>query len=83
MSSPDGANEDGTDVEALQAQIDMSLAHTQSLVSSWLKPKYGSKLASSSRLTQEKELQDILKRPARSGIQSHVKCWLAKCLYLG
>lgn len=57
--------EDDLDVESLQAQVDMSLAHTQSLVSSWLKPKYGSGAASSSRGNQEKELEELMKRPPR------------------
>ena len=57
--------ENDLDVETLQAQVDMSLAHTQSLVSSWLKPKFGSGASSSSRAHQEKELEELLKRPPR------------------
>ncbi|EKM59251.1 uncharacterized protein PHACADRAFT_205432 [Phanerochaete carnosa HHB-10118-sp] len=60
--------ENDLDAESLQAQIDMSLAHTQSLVSSWLKPKYGSGGSSSSRVNQEKELEELMKRPPRLGV---------------
>ncbi|KIP10680.1 hypothetical protein PHLGIDRAFT_22125 [Phlebiopsis gigantea 11061_1 CR5-6] len=56
------------DVETLQAQIDLSLAHTQNLVSSWLKPKYGGASVGSSRVNQEKELEELMKRPPRLGV---------------
>lgn len=60
--------ENDVDAETLQAQVDMSLAFTQNLVSSWLKPKYGSGASSSSRGNQEKELDELLKRPPRLGV---------------
>ncbi|GJE84263.1 hypothetical protein PsYK624_003390 [Phanerochaete sordida] len=60
--------ENDLDAEALQAQVDMSLAFTQNLVSSWMKPKYGSGTASSSRGNQEKELEELMKRPPRLGV---------------
>lgn len=57
--------ENDVDIETLQAQIDLSLAHTQNLISSWMKPKYDNATASSSRANQEKELEELMKRPQR------------------
>ena len=54
------------DLETLQAQIDLTLANTQSLVSSWVQPGPAESSSSkSSRIDHEKELQDLLKRPPR------------------
>ncbi|KAI0700766.1 hypothetical protein BC835DRAFT_1304003 [Cytidiella melzeri] len=65
----DLVNDEGIDLESLQAQIDISLAQTQNLVASWLKPTRGeSSSTSSSRLNQEKEIQELLKRPPRLGV---------------
>jgi hypothetical protein len=63
-------NDDEIDLESLQAQIDLSLAQTQTLVASWLQSSRGqssSSAPSSSRVNQEKEkeIQELLKRPPR------------------
>lgn len=57
-------DEDEIDLEALQAQIDLSLAHTKNLVSSWLQPTLGTHPVSS-RHKEDKEIQDLLRRPSR------------------
>lgn len=54
--------EDDIDLEALQAQIDLSLAHTKELVSSWIKPSASS---SKTRKNVDKEIEEILRRPPR------------------
>lgn len=60
-------DEDDIDLEALQAQIDLSLAHTKNLVSSWLKPAYGdANVSQISRVKEEKEIEELLRRPPRS-----------------
>lgn len=56
-------DDEGIDLETLQAQIDLSLANTQTLVSSWLKPGRGE--SSAKRDDHEREIQELLKRPAR------------------
>ncbi|CAL1701146.1 unnamed protein product [Somion occarium] len=61
-------NEDDVDLETLQAQIDLSLAHTKDLVSSWLKPTYGKASSSVSRAGVDKEIEEILRRPPRLGV---------------
>ncbi len=60
-----GKDDDDIDVEALQAQVDLSMAYTQSLVASWLEPNYGQSSSSMSRAQQDKEIEELLKRPAR------------------
>ncbi|KAJ3488801.1 hypothetical protein NLI96_g2580 [Meripilus lineatus] len=60
-------DEDEIDLEALQAQIDLSLAHTKNLVSSWLQPTLGTHPVSS-RHKEDKEIQDLLRRPSRLGV---------------
>ncbi|KAI0787042.1 hypothetical protein BC629DRAFT_488919 [Irpex lacteus] len=60
----DLVNDEGLDLEALQAQIDLSLAQTQNLVATWLKPRQSAS-AGSSRINQEKDIQELLKRPPR------------------
>jgi len=62
MNSQD-LDEDSVDIEALQAQIDLSMSFAQNLVSSWVKPH---KLAKSSRNKDlERELSDYMRRPPR------------------
>lgn len=62
-------NDDDIDLDTLQAQIDVSLAHTKNLVSSWLKPAYDTSLPSSSRRAeQDKEIESLLRRPPRLGV---------------
>lgn len=58
-------NDDEIDLESLQAQIDLSLAHTKNLVSTWMKPGFGNTAASSSRANQDKEVEELLRRPPR------------------
>lgn len=58
--------ENTVDLDALQAQIDLSMAFTEELVASWIRPGFGA----SSKATQnsdaiDKELQDYLRRPPR------------------
>ncbi|KAH8106041.1 hypothetical protein BXZ70DRAFT_412379 [Cristinia sonorae] len=64
-------NDDNVDLEALQAQIDLSLSHTKNLVSSWLKPAYGSN-SSSRKGDQDKEIEELLRRPPRLGVGAPV-----------
>ncbi|KAI0722247.1 hypothetical protein C8T65DRAFT_628730 [Cerioporus squamosus] len=59
--------EDDIDLETLQAQIDMSMAFTQDLVSGWMKA-YKVKLPSSSRANDDRELEEHMRRPARLGV---------------
>lgn len=56
------AEEDDIDLETLQAQIDRSVAFTNELVSSWIKPSLQS---SSSRRTTEQEFEQLIRRPPR------------------
>lgn len=58
------SEEEDIGLETLQAQVDMSLAFTQNLVSSWLKPTEG-KLPSSRARNDEKELEEYMRRPPR------------------
>lgn len=58
------AEETDIGLEDLQAQIDMSLAFTQNLLASWLKPTEG-KLPSSKSRNNEKELEEYMRRPPR------------------
>lgn len=55
-------DEDAIDLEALQAQIDISMSFAQNMVSSWVKPSH--KLPKSSRDT-EAELKEYMRRPPR------------------
>lgn len=55
--------QDGPDLETLQAQIDMSMAFTNSIVSGWMKSSKA-KLPSYSR-NDDKELEEYMRRPAR------------------
>ncbi|TFK92825.1 hypothetical protein K466DRAFT_594862 [Polyporus arcularius HHB13444] len=59
--------EDGMDLETLQAQIDMSMAFTHDLVSGWMKASKV-KLPSSSRADADRELEEHMRRPARLGV---------------
>ncbi|KAI0306831.1 hypothetical protein B0F90DRAFT_1914976 [Multifurca ochricompacta] len=56
------------DTETLQAQIDLSMAYAQNLITSWL-PTSSSLTQSSSRAAEaETELQALLRRPPRLGV---------------
>lgn len=59
----DGIDEDSIDTAALQAQIDMSMAFAENLVSSWVKPSR--KLPARSSRDMEAELQEYMRRPPR------------------
>jgi hypothetical protein len=60
------ADEEDVDAEALQAQIDASLAQTAALVESWLKPPpVASASASASEQLTMADFQASLRRPAR------------------
>ena len=53
------------DTETLQAQIDLSMAYAQNLISSWL-PTSGPMTQPSARAAEaEVELQALLRRPPR------------------
>ena len=56
-------DEDAIDVEALQAQIDLSMSFAKSLVSSWIEPHGIQRNFHKKDL--EKELSDYMQRPAR------------------
>lgn len=56
-------DEDSIDLEALQAQIDMSMAFAENMVSSWVKPSR--KLSSRSNRDIEAELKEYMRRPPR------------------
>lgn len=53
------------DLEALQAQIDLSMALTDQLVSSWLPKSAPIKANEKKAKALEAELQDVLRRPPR------------------
>ena len=54
------------DLDALQAQIDRSMALTNSLVTSWLPPSLRSgKAFGDSQREAERALQELSKRPSR------------------
>ncbi|KAI0772008.1 hypothetical protein BD413DRAFT_547647 [Trametes elegans] len=63
--------QDGPDLETLQAQIDMSMAFTHSIVSGWMKSSRSRLPASSSR-NEDKELKEYMRRPARLGVGASV-----------
>lgn len=69
--------DDDIDLETLQAQIDMSLAFTQELVASWIKPIAGSSSHAQSKgsADAEKELEQLLRRPPRylSALDLHLR----------
>ncbi|PCH41471.1 hypothetical protein WOLCODRAFT_131939 [Wolfiporia cocos MD-104 SS10] len=60
--------EDDIDVETLQAQVDMSMAFTQNLVSSWLESSRGKLPSVKSSRNEEKELEEYMRRPPRLGV---------------
>ncbi|KAA1473493.1 hypothetical protein DENSPDRAFT_839968 [Dentipellis sp. KUC8613] len=62
--------DDEIDTETLQAQIDMSLAFAQDLVSSWIKPlkKPGASSSKKPSKDADKELEELLRRPPRLGV---------------
>ncbi|KDR83933.1 hypothetical protein GALMADRAFT_236433 [Galerina marginata CBS 339.88] len=65
MDSP-GINEEEIDLEALQAQIDLSMSFAQNIISSWVEP---SKFPTSSRRKNlEQELIEYMKKPPRLGV---------------
>ncbi|KAG6903458.1 hypothetical protein C0995_005481 [Termitomyces sp. Mi166 len=59
-------DEDSIDLEALQAQIDMSMAFAEEMVSSWMKSSR--KLSSRSNRDPEAELKEYMHRPPRLGV---------------
>jgi len=66
------ADDEDIGLETLQAQVDMSLAFTQNLVSTWLKPTEGKLPSSKARNNEEKELEEYMRRPARLGVGAAV-----------
>jgi len=60
--------DNAVDLEALQAQIDLSMALTDQLVSSWLPKSSSSKGNEKRGKNFDDELQDVLRRPARLGV---------------
>lgn len=58
-----------TNIEALQAQIDLSMAFANDLVSSWMK---GTDVSSSSARNVEAELKEYMRRPPRLGVGASV-----------
>ncbi|KAK7061892.1 hypothetical protein R3P38DRAFT_2832142 [Favolaschia claudopus] len=63
--------EEDIDIETLQAQIDLSLAYTQNLVSSWVKPS-NKPTKNSTRALIEAEIKDSMRRPPRLGVGAAV-----------
>ncbi|KAI0774053.1 hypothetical protein C8Q74DRAFT_1267964 [Fomes fomentarius] len=63
-------DEEGMDVETLQAQIDMSMAFTHNLVSGWMQTSKA-KLPSS-RTYDGFELEEYMRRPPRLGVGASV-----------
>ncbi|OCH92171.1 hypothetical protein OBBRIDRAFT_833641 [Obba rivulosa] len=61
-------DEDDIDVEALQAQVDMSMAFTENLVASWMKSSHAKLPSSKKRGNEEKELEEYMRRPPRLGV---------------
>ncbi|OSC99007.1 hypothetical protein PYCCODRAFT_1461052 [Trametes coccinea BRFM310] len=59
--------QDGPDLETLQAQIDMSMAFTNNIVSSWMKSSKA-KLPSSSSRNDDIVLEEYMRKPARLGV---------------
>jgi hypothetical protein len=59
------AEPEDIDAEALQAQIDLTLAATHSLVSSWIGKSSASTQPSSRQLALENELKEHMRRPPR------------------
>jgi len=58
--------EDAISLEALQAQIDLSMSFAQNMVSSWVKPSR--KLRSRPNKDTEAELAEYMRRPPRLGV---------------
>ena len=70
------------DTETLQAQIDLSMAHAQNLVASWLPSSSLTHSSSSSRAAEaEAELQTLLRRPPRYVFLSPLFCSLVRHLF--
>lgn len=69
-------DDDGPDLETLQAQIDMSMAFTQNLVSGWMKASKV-KLPSSQR-QDDRELEDYMRRPPRY-VSGRVQLAICSC----
>ncbi|KAH9939968.1 hypothetical protein B0H21DRAFT_755328 [Amylocystis lapponica] len=67
-----GTEDDDIDAETLQAQVEMSMAYTQELVSSWMKNSTGKLPSSKSRRDEEKELEEYMRRPPRLGVGAAV-----------
>lgn len=58
-------NEDVMDVEALQAQIDLSNSVAYDLVSSWMKPASSKRPAASVSSSIARDLEEYARRPPR------------------
>ncbi|KAH8118715.1 hypothetical protein DFH11DRAFT_1568837 [Phellopilus nigrolimitatus] len=56
------------DLEALQAQIDLSMALADELVASWVKPAFKTGASKRTARDTEKELEEYLRRPPRLGL---------------
>jgi hypothetical protein len=56
--------EDDIDLEALQAQLNISLSSLEQMVSSWIKPAAKATLPKSDGLT-DRELGEIMRQPPR------------------
>lgn len=63
----DDDDDDNIDLEELQAQIDLSMAKTQSLVASWVQSVSITNASTSQlkRAKHEQEIEELLRRPAR------------------
>ncbi|CCM05566.1 uncharacterized protein FIBRA_07793 [Fibroporia radiculosa] len=68
----DVADDDDIDLETLQAQVDVSMAYTENLVSSWMKSSEGELPSSGPRRNEEKELEEYMRRPPRLGVGAAV-----------
>ncbi|KAF7798894.1 hypothetical protein EIP86_010122 [Pleurotus ostreatoroseus] len=63
----DDMDDDNIDLEELQAQIDLSMAETQSLVASWVQSTASASTSTSKvdRARKEQEIEELLRRPSR------------------
>ncbi|KAH9927174.1 uncharacterized protein BXZ73DRAFT_102762 [Epithele typhae] len=62
------AEEDGVDIATLQAQVDMSIAFTEELISGWMKSSKAKLQSFATAKSDDKELEEHMRRPPRLGV---------------